>query len=368
MKLSATISKEPDYQDWLALSFIPGLGQRTYLKLLKEFRHPKQIFSAEEKELKSFGLSERLIRDIKGYDWRKEVERELKKLSDLNIKFITYYDRSYPALLKEIYAPPPFLYVKGDLGILSSPMVAIVGSRLASVYGLKATTCLASELSNFGITIVSGLARGIDTAAHQGAIRAGGRTIAVLGCGVDVIYPRENKKLYQSISEVGALISEFHFGTPPEAQNFPIRNRIISGISLGVIVVEAAKRSGSLITARLALEQGREVFAVPGQIDSFRSEGTHKLIKQGAKLVEKVEDVLEEIGQFYDSSKIKTEEAIPLNSGEKEIWTLLDTPKYLDELAQTLGRPVGEISSKLMTMEVRGLVKELPGKQYVRKW
>jgi DNA processing protein len=183
-----------------------------------------------------------------------------------------------------------------------------------------------------------------------------------------VIYPRENKKLYEKISEVGALISEFHFGTPPEAQNFPIRNRVISGVSFGVIVVEAAKRSGSLITARLALEQGREVFAVPGQIDSFRSEGTHKLIKQGAKLVEKVEDILEEIDQFYNFSKVKRKETVQLNSGEKEIWALLDAPKYLDELAQALDRPVREISSRLMTMEIKGLVKELPGKQYVKRW
>ncbi len=368
MKPSSTLSEEQDYQDWLALSFIPGIGQRTYLKLLKEFKHPKAILEAEEKTLRSFGLSERLIRDLKGYDWREEVERELKRLSELNIKFITYYDHSYPVLLKEIYDPPPFLYVNGNLEILNSPMVAIVGSRLASVYGLKATTRLASELSNFGITIVSGLARGIDTAAHQGAIRAGKKTIAVLGCGIDVIYPRENKKLYEKISEVGALISEFHFGTPPEAQNFPIRNRVISGVSFGVIVVEAAKRSGSLITARLALEQGREVFAVPGQIDSFRSEGTHKLIKQGAKLVEKVEDILEEIDQFYNFSEVKRKKTVQLNSGEKEIWALLDIPKYLDELAQALDRPVREISSRLMTMEIKGLVKELPGKQYVKRF
>lgn len=362
------MGRESEFGDWLALSFIPGLGQHRYLKLLKEFRYPKAILKAEEKELRNFGLSERVIKNIKRHDWRKEVERELQRLSDSNTKFITYYDHSYPSLLKEVYDPPPFLYVKGDLEILSTPMVAIVGSRLASIYGLKTATRLASELSNFGITIVSGLARGIDAAAHQGAIRVGGRTLAVLGCGIDMIYPRENEKLYESISQVGALISEFHFGTPPEAQNFPIRNRIISGMSLGVIVVEAAKRSGSLITARLALEQGREVFAVPGQIDSFRSEGTHRLIKQGAKLVEKVEDVLEEIGQFYGSSKTKTEETIPLNSEEKEIWALLNTPKYLDELAQALGKPVGEISSKLMTMEIKGLVKQLAGKQYVRRF
>jgi len=354
-------------KDWLALSFIPGLGKRTYLKLLKEFGHPRAVLEAKEEALKRASLGEGLIRAIKGYDWHKEVERELERISNLNIRFITYHDKNYPSLLKEIHDPPPFLYVKGDVEILNRPMIAIVGSRLASVYGLKIATNLALELSGLGIIVVSGLARGIDTAAHQGAIRAGGKTIAVLGCGIDIVYPRENKRLYEKIPEAGALISEFHLGTPPEAKNFPVRNRIISGLSLGVIIVEAAKRSGSLITARLALEQGREVFAVPGQIDSFRSEGTHKLIKQGAKLVEKVEDVLEEIGQFQDLYK-KKEETIQLNPGEEEIFLLLDTPKYLDELAQQLKRPIGEVSSRLMTMEIRGLVRQLPGKQYVKRF
>lgn len=289
------------------------------------------------------------------------------------IRALRLTDEGYPTNLKYIYDPPPALYIKGNIIPQDNIAIAIVGSRQASYYGLKNAQELAFELAAKGITIISGLARGVDSAAHRGALKAGGRTIAVLGSGLNMIYPVENKGLAEEISQNGAVISEFSQDTPPHRQNFPRRNRIISGLSLGVLVVEAAKRSGALITVGFALEQGREVFALPGKIDSFTSQGTHDLIKQGAKLVESTEDIIEEleplrscqINQTRSESKTKIEPNLP--EEEKQVYSCLSCePLHIDELAQKVNLSYGRLLTCLLKLEYKKLVKELPGKAFVR--
>ena len=350
---------------WLALHCLPGLGCRRSMKLIDFFGEPKGLFCASQKTLQELGLKAETIQTILSKKWIKDAEEKLKKIEAMGVEIITYSETRYPALLKQIADPPPLLYLKGEAELLNTPSIAIVGARRASFYGLKIATKLATNLAELGITVVSGLARGIDAAAHKGALQANGNTIGVLGCGLDIVYPSENQKLYAQVEKQGALISEFPLGTPPLSQNFPVRNRLISGLSLGVVVVEAALRSGSLITARLALEQGREVFAVPGPINNFYSRGTHALIKQGAKLVENVMDVVEELNLSV-SKDTSQHSNIKLDPVSERILSLLHTPKYLDEIALNLNENVVELSSILTLLEVQGLVKQLPGKQYIR--
>ena len=299
----------------------------------------------------------------------------LCKFSSTNnkIKVLSLTDKDYPTNLKYIYDPPSTLYVEGKIIPEDNIAIAIVGSRRATHYGLQNAQKLAYELAAKGISIISGLARGVDSAAHRGALRAGGRTIAVLGSGLNVIYPRENKALAREIAQNGAVISEFPEDTPPFKENFPRRNRIISGLSLGVVVVEAAKRSGALITANCALEQGREVFALPGKIDSFTSQGTHNLIKDGAKLVESSEDIIEEleplmaeyVRQAKSESKAKVAPNLPQE--EREIYSCLTSePVDIDEIMQKVALPYGRLLTSLLKLEHKKLVKELPGKLFVR--
>lgn len=286
--------------------------------------------------------------------------------ADKNIKETPLSDVFYPKNLKNIYDPPDPLYVKGRIVPGDDIAVAIVGSRKASLYGLKTCEKLAYELAGMGVTIVSGLARGIDSAAHRGALKAGGRTIAVFGCGLDYIYPSENKKLAEEIEQNGALVSEFPAGAMPLPYNFPKRNRIISGLSLGVVVVEASKDSGALITADFALEQGREVFAVPGKIDASTSTGTHRLIKEGAKLVEGADDILEELNLK------STVQSSPMpNAGideyEQKIYSILsDEPKYIDEITKEANLVSSEVCDILLRLQLKKLIKELPGKRYFK--
>ena len=296
-------------------------------------------------------------------------------------------DKEYPASLKLISVPPLVLYVCGEILPQDCFSIAIVGSRLASLYGIKTAERLSRELSCRGWTIISGMARGIDTAAHKGALKSGGRTIAVLGCGLDIIYPSENKKLRNEIMLQGAIISEFPLGTPPEKFNFPIRNRIISGFSLGTIVVEAAKRSGALITANYALEQGKEIFAVPGHINSSTSQGTHQILKEGAKLVENADDILEELQpiikshlkklkqkQAKDSLKITEDSShkglMPrLNAEEEKIYNFLSSyeAKYIDEISKELNFPPFRVLTILSMLELKKLVKRLPGQRFCKE-
>ncbi len=289
------------------------------------------------------------------------------------IKIFSFTDKDYPTNLRYIYDPPPTLYIEGEIIPKDNIAIAIIGSRQGTYYGLRNAENLSFELATKGITIISGLARGVDSAAHRGALKAKGRTIAVLGSGLNVIYPPENKKLADKIAQSGAIVSEFPLDTPPHRQNFPRRNRIISGLSLGVVVVEAAKRSGALITANFALEQGREVFALPGKIDSFASGGTHNLIKQGAKLIESSEDIIEEleplISAYLKEAKrdSKTETEPNLEEEEKQVYSCLSSePIHIDEVIQKVTLSYGRLLTCLLKLEHKRLVKELPGKVFVR--
>ena len=289
------------------------------------------------------------------------------------VRIVTMTDPDYPALLLQIPDPPPFLYVRGKLES-QCKAVAVVGSRIATRYGLSMAARLSAELAACGVTVVSGMARGIDTAAHEGALQSGGRTVAVLGSGLEEVYPAENRRLFQSIVRNGAVLSEFPMLTKPEPHNFPIRNRIISGMSYGTVIVEASKKSGSLITARLAAEQNREVFAVPGSVQSFKSIGTHTLIKQGAKLVENAQDVLEEIaGPLFEGTRptdhypsikkeppaLTTEEAIVCGALEPY-------PVHIDDLGRKLSMAPGKLASILLQLELNGIVEQSPGNFFAR--
>jgi len=288
-----------------------------------------------------------------------------------NVKVIKIGDKNYPKILKQIHSSPKELYVKGRILEDDEFAVAVVGSRIASVYGLTTAERLGYELASKGIVVVSGLARGVDSAAHKGALKAYGRTIAVLGNGLNTVYPPENKKLAAEIVEKGgALISEFHMDMPPLRKNFPIRNRVISGLSLGVIVVEAAKNSGALITADFALEQNREVFAVPGKVDSSTSFGTNELIKQGAKLIQTVDDIIDELELKLKESKKEAGKDLlkpRLSSEEEIIYKNLSTePKYIDDVMESAKLPLNKTTELLLRLQLRKLVKELPGKNFIR--
>jgi DNA processing protein len=357
---------------WLALREIPGVGLVLFQRLLDRFGNPTAVFQAREKELLAVrGLTPDIAKDILAFrDWDR-LEAQLARLEALGALMLTREDPDFPALLREIPYRPAFLFIKGGLTPGDSRAVAVVGTRTPSYYGQKAGRRLGEALAARGVTVVSGLARGIDTAAHLGALENGGRTLAVLGCGLDVVYPPENRELYEKIPEAGALISEFPPGTRPEAKNFPVRNRLISGLSLGVVVVEAGERSGTAITVRYALDQGREVFAVPGPIDSPTSVGPHRLIQQGAKLVMGVEDILAELpgfgpGPLFAAPAGVAEAPRPALPGGDPLLSLLGAaPVQLEELVATSRLPASEVLSRLTLLELQGLIRELPGKCYV---
>jgi len=371
---------------WVALKWVEGVGNVGFKALLEAFGTPQKVFEAPLSMIKAVpGIGDKTAPQIKSFkDWKK-VEKELEFADRTCVSIVTSQDPLYPSQLLSTYDYPAFLYVKGHLKE-DDINVAVVGSRTASTYGKFTTERLCRELVLRGITVISGLARGIDSAAHRGALSGKGRTIAVLGCGLDVVYPPENEKLFTEISLQGALISEFPFGTPPNAPNFPARNRIISGISLGVVVVEASEKSGSLITARIALEQGREVFAVPGSIDSSGSRGTNKLIKQGAKLIENIEDILEEIlpqvprepksvktdqrqKQPDDHQKIPTSSPdLILKETEKTVWQVLSQkPVHIDQIITSTRLTAHEVLGILLNLELQGLIEQKPGKTYMRR-
>lgn len=352
---------------WLALNMVPGVGPIAYRNLLDKFSDPQQVFTGSMRELAAVeGIGEKTIRAIKDFPAEQMAVAELKRAEELGASILTFKDEAYPRNLLQIYDPPPILYIRGRLDQGDSLAVAIVGSRRGSPYGRAVTKRISKELSSAGVTVVSGMARGIDTFAHLGALEGEGRTIAVLGCGVDIVYPRENKRLMNDIIDRGAVISEFPLSTPPEGKNFPKRNRIISGLSLGVMVVEATADSGSLITASHALEQGREVFAVPGNVGLSTSQGTNKLIKQGAKLVEDEHDILTEIFPQYEG-KTRREEAPVLNEEEQGILQLLShTPLHIDEISRLSQMEVQRVSITLLGLELKGLISQLGGKMFVR--
>jgi len=355
---------------WLAWQILlPGSSSKLW-SLVKYFGSPKSAWLARGKDLAPvLQLRPNILENLLQRRARIEPEYELEKLKDNNIEFICYHDANYPESLRSIFDPPPGLFVRGRLKEKAAA-VALVGSRKATVYGRKVAEQLGRDLAKSGVIVVSGMARGIDTAAHRGAVQVGGYTVAVLGCGVDVVYPPENGKLMEQIISTGAVISEFPPGAAPEPWHFPVRNRIISGLSRCVVVVEAAERSGALITADLALEQGREVTAVPGNISSRMSKGANGLIKQGAKLVESAADILEEIGiynLFPEEDAPESSVNINLSPSESKIFNVLcSEPMHLDEIISRTGFAPGEVLSLLMYLEVKGVVKQLPGKMFVQ--
>ncbi|NOY69680.1 MAG: DNA-protecting protein DprA [Deltaproteobacteria bacterium] len=363
---------------WFVLKGVPGAGNLACKRLIDCFGSPDAVLHAKKSELAAIeGISLRVVSGILKARVHDDILQEIDSAAEKGFTIITYTDRNYPTLLREIADPPPFLYVSGQLPTDFFPL-AIVGTRNPTRYGITMARRLAADLTKMGITIVSGMARGIDSAAHGGALSAEGKTIAVLGSGLSVVYPPENRGLYGDISKSGAVLSEFPITEEPNSYNFPARNRIISGMSMGVVVVEAAVRSGSLITARLAAEQGREVFAVPGNINSFKSAGTHLLLKQGAKLVERAGDIMEELGQFLPSGfsvssakdhgrdhRQESGDTSALNESEQKVLAALDPyPIQIDELGRKLSMDTAGLSALLFDLELKGLAVQTPGKYF----
>ncbi len=358
----------PELLEWIALSTVPNVGPIHFVSLLNKFGSPKTALSASKRELREVeGIGEITGTDIKTKVNWEEAEKQVKLAEKNKVGWITFKDEDYPQNLKQIYDFPPFFFIQGNLTERDDMAVAIVGTRTASTYGRNMAEKISADLSAKGFTIVSGFASGIDTYSHQAALAAGGRTIAVFGSGLDVIYPKENKKLVERVIEKGAIISEFMLGTKPEKENFPTRNRIISGLSLGVIVVEAGAKSGALLTAQFALDQNKEVFAIPGNLTSRTSEGTNALIKQGAKLVTSAEDIVTELKVYTSTGAEKVKIMPELIAEEKSIYQILSTePAHIDQIAQTVSFSTGQALSVLLNLELKGLVKQLSGKMFTK--
>jgi DNA processing protein len=354
---------------WFALKRVPGVGNLLFRRLVERFGSPQAVFNADEPELLAVkGVTTRLVAAMRSQRITDAADRELEAVRQKGYSIVIQTDRRYPPLLRQIPDPPPFLYVYGTLPA-TGLNIAVVGSRNATAYGISATRQLCMDLARQQVNIVSGMARGVDTAAHSGTIAAGGLTVSVLGTGLNRIYPRENKQLFHKIAENGAVVSEFSLDTGPDAHHFPARNRIISGMCHGTVVVEATGRSGSLITARLAAEQNREVFAVPGNIHSFKSVGTHTLIKQGAKLVVHAGDVIEEfqhIQPFEQSTISPPQPALPPLTDEEAmvIDSLEADPVHIDDLVRRLQLGSGRLSGLLLQLELKGVVTQSPGKRF----
>ena len=374
-----------DLADWIALNMVRGIGPRTANQLLSRFGSPAGVFAASRLALQKEGLKPDTIQELQDSSILEKASAEIERLEKLNAQVITLEDDEYPDLLREIHDPPIALYVRGDLQkALERPALAVVGSRRCSTYGVNVAESLSRDLASHGLTIVSGLARGIDAAAHRGALEATGQTIAVVGTGLETTYPKEHKKLEEQIIANGAVISEFPLGTPPLPQNFPYRNRILSGLCFGVLIIEASEHSGSLITARLAYEQGREVFAVPGNITSQTSFGPNFLIKDGAKLVQIWRDVVDELPREAKEKLFGIErpaaasaksnvqpifEAVDLTDAERKILEILsaDVPAHIDQLLLSSELDSSELMSALLGLEMKDRIRQLPGKSFIKR-
>lgn len=364
--------------DWLALNRVKGFGPKKILGLLEKFESPKHIFNASSAELKHSGLSSSVINLIKNAD--RDVAEDIGWLeAHPRHHIITLHDSRYPSLLKELNDPPVLLYVNGDPELLASPQLSIVGSRSATPGGLEIARDFSHSLAAAGLTITSGLALGIDAAAHEGALAATGKTVAVLGTGPDQIYPARHLKLAEQVVETGVIVSEFVPGTIPRKENFPRRNRVISGLSLGTLVVEAAQKSGSLITARFAMEQGKEVFAIPGSIRNPQVKGCHALIREGAKLVESIEEIIEDLGPLYtalfsdqniiqEGTSLEENDKISFEGDQKRLIDSLGyDPVSVNEIVERTGLTASDVSSILLALELEGHVSSQVGGMYVRK-
>ncbi len=361
-----------DILNWMILSQTPGIGVSGFWQCVRYFGSPAAVLESSEKEIAQIpGIRKNQIQGLLGAETlRSGCVEELERIIESGGKCISFTDKLYPEQLKEIHDPPPLLYVLGDVGLLSRPGIGIVGSRAATSYGNRIALNLAKKVAEQGVAIVSGLALGIDTQAHKGALAAGGTTIAVLGCGVDVVYPKQNLHLFREIQEYGAIVSEYPLGTTPEGFRFPARNRIIAGLSQGVLVVEAARKSGSLITAQLALDGGRDVYAVPGQVDSYKSEGTHWLLQQGAKLVQSERDILEDFALSIEMNQNDDTDVVLPPSLDRRAARLYDCieayPQSRNEVISKASLNISEISELLLVLELEGLIEILPGDE-IRK-
>src|SRR5579859_6013884 len=362
---------------WLALALTPGLASRLSARLLKRFGSPEAVFRAPLAELEACSLPAPVAQAILKKESFKRAEKELTATRNIDrCRLVNWTEPEYPRTLLQIYDPPVLLYVRGDAEVLNLPCLSIVGTRKPTLYGTQMAERLGRELAARGLVIVSGMARGIDAIGHQGAMAASGRAIGVLGMGIDVCYPKENKKLYEKVLERGAIISEFSLRTHPAPENFPIRNRIVAGMPLGVIVVEGAQYSGSLITARLAMEFGREVFGVPGNVTQPVSFAPNQLIKQGAKLVTCAEDVIEELPTPVRAALVQAEKPeaakrdsmvqASLNAREKRIYDLLsaDESLHIDDIVERSGLNSSEVLATLFDLEMKGVVRQSPGKRF----
>ncbi|MGC8744448.1 MAG: DNA-processing protein DprA [Verrucomicrobiia bacterium] len=361
---------------YVALNMIDGVGPIRLRKLLDAFGDAVSILQAPESSLSKInGIGEELAASISNWHKTIDLDGELKRIEESGVKIVCLEDEDYPPLLKQIYDPPIVLYIKGDLQTRDKNCIAIVGSRLTTHYGIETARRLAYQLGYAGITIISGGARGIDTAAHQGALNGKGRTITVLGTGINIVFPPENKELFEKISANGAVISQFPFNKRGDKNSFAIRNRVIAGMSIGTIVVEANLTSGALITANFAAEYGRQVFAVPGRIDSPRSKGCHDLIKKGAKLCEGVEDILSEFEYLFPATNLTPKQqnvpmlpAVELSENEKSVFMAIDGEQEytVDEIIIKTGLAPSAVAVALFSLEMKRLIQQLPGKLYVK--
>jgi len=355
-----------DIKYWVGFSLIPGIGRVRFAQLESYFGNLENAWQASPADLKHSGLDSNVIRAISTWRPRISLEAEMEKIDRYGVKVFSCHDSGYPTRLKEIYDYPPLIYVRGSLLPEDEWCLAVVGTRRATVYGRQVTEEMVADLAKSKITIVSGLAKGIDSVAHNSALEAGGRSIAIFACGLDTVYPSENVNLARRIMQQGALVSEYPLGTRPRADNFPRRNRIMSGMSLGVLVIEAGESSGAMITAHLALEQNREVLAVPGSILSPASRGTNKLIQEGAKLVGDYTDILEELNLTAVAHQIEMKEIIPTSDTESLLLKQLSTePTHIDEICRNSGLPVSSVSGTLTMMELKGLVKQVGTMNYI---
>jgi DNA processing protein len=384
--MTATPASEEELH-WLALKMAPGLGARTAGRLIERFRTPEAVLRASRSELEAAGVAGAVAQSIASGCAFEDAVQQQAKMRQCGAALVSIADPRYPRRLREIFDPPVTLFARGRLELLERLMLGVVGTRRPTPYGIAVAERLGGDLARAGLVIASGMARGIDTASHRGALAAGGDTVAVLGCGVDVVYPSENRRLAAEIVEKGLLLSEFPMGAPAFPQNFPIRNRIISGMASGILVVEGAQYSGSSITARLALEQGREVFAVPGSIVSKMSWGPNLLIKQGAKLVQDWNDVVVELapadrreliaraqGVLFDvtsDAPAASSIAETISPPGRRILGLLrvETPMHIDDLLERLEDvSSSEAIAGLFELEMAGAIRQLPGKNYVKVW
>lgn len=356
-----------DHKYWLGFSLVSEIGAKRVSLLQNWFGDLEQAWRASETQLNQSGLDKQPLANLLAARKTLDLDVEMAKIRDVGAWIVTLEDDTYPAQLRKLPDAPPILYIKGTLLPTDERALGIVGTRKATTYGRDAAHYFAKELAGNGVTVISGLAQGIDAAAHRGALDADGRTFAVLGSGIDKIYPREHQKLAHEIMQHGAIISEFPIGTPPEARNFPRRNRIISGLSLGILVVEAPEKSGAMITATFAAEQGRDVFAVPGNIFSMTSSGTNHLIQDGAKLVMNVRDILDEFNIVHNNvqTRVMTEQIAPANANEIQILDYLGAdPIHIDDLVRMSGLPIAMVSSTLTILELKGLARSVGYMQY----